>query len=87
MLDRAIDWFRLRDGQYVPVEPDVLGESARHVLPVLRQLFLVDPAGTAGVALDRRIRLLGVRMGALSKCAEPFRTAPGQTLFELKNRS
>ena len=35
------------------------------------------------VALDRRIRLLGVRMGTLSKWrAEPFRTAPGRTLFE-----
>ena len=34
----------------VPVKPDVLGESARHVQPVLRQLFLADPAGTSGVA-------------------------------------
>ncbi len=32
----------------VPVEPAVLGESARHVLPVMRQLFLADPAGTVG---------------------------------------
>ena len=35
------------------------------------------------VALDRRIRLLGVRMGTLSKWgAGPFRTTPAQTLFE-----
>ena len=46
----------------VPVEPDVLGESARHVLPVLRQLFLADPAGTSGVALDRRIYPLRKRI-------------------------
>ena len=32
----------------VPVEPDVLGESARQVMPVFRQLFVADPAGDRG---------------------------------------
>ncbi|HEX6787237.1 MAG TPA: glutamate synthase large subunit, partial [Acidimicrobiales bacterium] len=46
----------------VPVEPAVLGESARRVLPVLRQLFVADPSGTSGLALDRRIYPLRKRI-------------------------
>ncbi len=46
----------------VPVEPGVLGESARRVLPVLRQLFVADPAGASGVALDRRVYPLRKRI-------------------------
>jgi glutamate synthase (NADPH) large chain len=46
----------------VPVEPDVLGESARQVLPVMRQLFLADPAGMSGLALDQRIYPLRKRI-------------------------
>ncbi len=39
----------------VPVEPSCLGASARAVMPSFRQLFVADPAGAAGIDLDRRI--------------------------------
>jgi glutamate synthase (NADPH/NADH) large chain len=46
----------------VPIDPSVLGASARRVLPVLRQLFVADPAGAAGLDLDRRIYPLRKRI-------------------------
>ena len=46
----------------VPVEPDVLGATARRVMPVFRQLFVGDPAGAAGIDLDRRIYPLRKRI-------------------------
>ena len=46
----------------VPVEPDVLGATARQVMPVLRQLFVGDPAGSGGIDLDRRIYPLRKRI-------------------------
>jgi len=39
----------------VPVNPDCLGASARAVMPTVRQFFLDDPAGAAGIDLDRKI--------------------------------
>jgi Uma2 family endonuclease len=36
MLDRAIDWFRLLDGQYVAVEPDAEGIIESEQFPGLR---------------------------------------------------
>jgi len=35
-LDRAIDWFRLRDGEYVRVEPDPRGMIESEAFPGLR---------------------------------------------------
>jgi glutamate synthase (NADPH/NADH) large chain len=39
----------------VPVHPECLGATARAVMPSFRQLFLADPAGAAGIDLDRRV--------------------------------
>ena len=39
----------------VPVEPACLGASARRVMPSFRQVFIVDPRGTSGVDLDRKV--------------------------------
>jgi Uma2 family endonuclease len=36
VLDEAIDWFRLRDGDYVPVEPDAEGVVESEQFPGLR---------------------------------------------------
>jgi Uma2 family endonuclease len=36
VLDRAIDWFRLRGGEYVPVEPDADGTIESAQFPGLR---------------------------------------------------
>jgi Uma2 family endonuclease len=36
VVDRAIDWFRLRNGEYVPLLPDEHGVIASEVLPGLR---------------------------------------------------
>ena len=44
-LDRAVDWFRLREGQYVPLQPDAHGVLASEVFPGLR---LSVPALLAG---------------------------------------
>jgi Uma2 family endonuclease len=45
VLDGAIDWFQLRDGAYVPREPDADGVIASEVFPGLR---LDVPAMLAG---------------------------------------
>jgi glutamate synthase (NADPH/NADH) large chain len=39
----------------VPVNPDCLGASARAVMPICAQLFISDPACTAGIELDRKV--------------------------------
>ena len=39
----------------VPTQPDCLGATARSVMPTIRQVFVSDPAGSAGIDLDRRI--------------------------------
>ena len=36
VLDRAIDWFRLREGEYVRVEPDARGVIESETFPALR---------------------------------------------------
>jgi glutamate synthase (NADPH/NADH) large chain len=46
---RVLGW---RD---VPVNADCLGRSARAVMPSFRHLFVDDPAGAAGIDLDRRL--------------------------------
>ncbi|MEN9504965.1 MAG: glutamate synthase large subunit [Actinomycetota bacterium] len=39
----------------VPVEPDCLGATARSVMPSFKQVFVADPAGAAGIELDRMV--------------------------------
>ncbi len=39
----------------VPVNPDCLGASARAVMPGIKQLFIGDPAASAGIDLDRKV--------------------------------
>ena len=39
----------------VPTSPDCLGKTARAVMPSFRQLFIGDPAGAAGIDLDRKV--------------------------------
>ena len=39
----------------VPVNPDCLGQTARSVMPSFAHLFISDPAGAAGVDLDRKL--------------------------------
>ena len=46
----------------VPVDPAVVGESARRAMPVFRQLFVSDPAGSSGLELDRRVYPLRKRL-------------------------
>ena len=53
VLDRAIDWFRLRGGAYVRQEPDARGVIASEVFPGLR--LAVDkllPGDLAGVVAE-----------------------------------
>jgi Uma2 family endonuclease len=49
VLDRQFDWFRLRDGRYVRLEPDERGVIASEVFPGLRlavdRLLAGDDAG------------------------------------------
>ena len=46
----------------VPHNPDCLGKSARDVMPTVRQFFLDDPKGAAGIDLDRRIFIVRKRI-------------------------
>jgi glutamate synthase (NADPH/NADH) large chain len=39
----------------VPVDPSTLGASARAVMPSFQHLFVADPAGAAGIDLDRKL--------------------------------
>jgi Uma2 family endonuclease len=56
-VDRMIDWFRLRDGEYVRVEPDEDGVIESEAFPGLR---LDLPAMIAG---DRRRLLFALGIG------------------------
>ncbi len=38
----------------VPTNPDILGATARSVMPTFKLLFIADPAGASGIALDRK---------------------------------
>ena len=57
VLDRQIDWFRLRDGEYVRVEPDAHGVIESEAFPGLRlhvpKMLAGDLAGVLA-ELDRR---------------------------------
>jgi glutamate synthase (NADPH/NADH) large chain len=46
----------------VPVRPEVLGASARAVMPFFRQLFVSDPDGATGLDLDRKLYPLRKRI-------------------------
>ena len=39
----------------VPVNPECLGASAKAVMPSFHHLFVADPAGSAGIDLDRKL--------------------------------
>ncbi|MEV6103327.1 glutamate synthase large subunit [Streptomyces sp. NPDC051940] len=45
----------------VPVAPQLLGAGARATMPAFRQLFVSDPAGATGIALDRKAFVLRKR--------------------------
>jgi glutamate synthase (NADPH/NADH) large chain len=46
----------------VPVRPDCLGASARAVMPAFAHLFIGDPAGSAGIDLDRKLFVVRKRI-------------------------
>src|SRR5262245_4777780 len=46
---RVLGWRR------VPVDDSMIGPTARSVIPSFSQLFVDDPAGATGVALDRKL--------------------------------
>ncbi|MEY3690728.1 MAG: glutamate synthase large subunit, partial [Actinomycetota bacterium] len=46
----------------VPVNPACLGASARAVMPAFRTYFVDDPAGAAGIELDRRLFIVRKRI-------------------------
>ena len=53
MLDHAIDWFRLRGGRYVRLEPDAHGLIHSEVFPGLRLAVAKMLAGdSAGVIAE-----------------------------------
>src|SRR5260370_8889720 len=39
----------------VPVDESTVGATARSVMPSFRQIFVVDPRGTTGIDLDRKL--------------------------------
>ena len=53
---RVLGW---RD---VPVNPECLGKTARAVMPAFRHLFVDDPAGAAGIDLDRKLFVVRKRI-------------------------
>jgi len=53
---RTLGW---RD---VPTDPSTLGATARAVMPSFQQLFLTDPAGAAGIDLDRKLFVVRKRI-------------------------
>jgi len=46
----------------VPTDPRSLGASARAVMPIFRQIFIVDPGQTSGIELDRRVYIARKRI-------------------------
>ena len=46
----------------VPVRPECLGTTSRSVMPSFKQLFLTDPAGAAGIDLDRKVYIARKRV-------------------------
>lgn len=53
VLDRAIDWFRLRDGAYVPLEPNADGVIESEEFPGLRLHLPGMLSGNLAAVLDR----------------------------------
>ncbi len=51
MADAGLSVLGWRD---LPIEPSCLGTTARAAMPTFRQLFVVDPAGSSGIELDRK---------------------------------
>ncbi|MCB1000585.1 MAG: glutamate synthase subunit alpha, partial [Acidimicrobiales bacterium] len=52
VVDEGLTVLGWRD---VPINPDCLGTTSRSVMPGFRQLFVSDPAGAAGIDLDRKV--------------------------------
>ena len=52
VVDEGLTVLGWRD---VPVDPSCLGASARAVMPSFRHVFIGDPAGATGLALDRKV--------------------------------
>ncbi len=58
VLDRRVMWFRLRDGEYVLLQPDARGIIESEVLPGLR----LDVAALLAGDAPRVLAALGVRL-------------------------
>src|SRR5229473_6219803 len=52
MLDEGL---RVVGWREVPVDESIVGATARGVMPSFRQIFVVDPRGTTGIDLDRKL--------------------------------
>ena len=52
MLDEGL---RVLGWREVPVDESTVGATARSVMPSFRQIFVVDPRGTTGIDLDRKL--------------------------------
>ena len=46
----------------VPTNPDILGATARSVMPTFKLLFIADPAGARGIDLDRKAYVVRKRV-------------------------
>ena len=46
----------------VPIRPGCLGTTSRAVMPSFKQLFVSDPAGAAGIDLDRKVYIARKRV-------------------------
>jgi len=46
----------------IPIVPECLGITARAAMPRIRQLFLADPVGGAGIDLDRKVFIVRKRI-------------------------
>jgi glutamate synthase (NADPH/NADH) large chain len=71
----AEEGLRVLGWREVPVDTSMIGPTALGVLPAFRQLFVDDPAGATGVALDR---LLFV---ARKRCEHELGTAGGMEIY------
>ncbi|MFN6121677.1 MAG: glutamate synthase large subunit [Actinomycetes bacterium] len=58
----ADEGLRVLGWREVPVRPECLGSTARAVMPSFRQLFVTDPAGAAGIDLDRKVYIARKRV-------------------------
>ena len=46
----------------VPVNADVIGKTARSVMPTFKQVFISDPSGATGLDLDRKLFIIRKRV-------------------------